>query len=87
MGLVGTTTVALAEDSDITMSLGMYDADVGGLVFAGPGKARASADALAGAVEVREGAALELTAVPLPAVTALVVRAGSTLRMPADWSS
>ena len=84
VGLVGTTTVALAEDSDITMSLGMYDADVGGLVFAGPGKARASADALAGAVEVREGAALELTAVPLPAVTALVVRAGSTLRMPAD---
>jgi autotransporter-associated beta strand protein len=62
----------------------MYDADAGGLVFAGPGKVRASADALAGAVEVREGAALELTAVPLPAVTALVVRAGSTLRIPAD---
>ena len=84
VGLVGTTTVALAEDSEFTMNLGLYDADAGGLVFAGPGKARASADALAGMVEVREGAALELTAVPLPAMTALVVRAGSTLRIPAD---
>ena len=83
-GLVGTTTVALAEDADLAMDLELYDADAGGLVFTGPGTAQARTRSLAGTVEVREGAALELAEVPMPAVTALVVRAGSTLRIPAE---
>ena len=83
-GLVGTTTVLLADGADLVLGLRLYDADAGGLVFAGAGTARASADTLAGAVEVREGATLELAATPLPAVTTLVVRAGSTLRIPSE---
>ena len=83
-GLVGTTTVALADGASLNMELALYDADAGGLVFAGPGTAHAAANALAGFVEVREGAALELAATPLPAVTMLVVRAGCTLRIPSE---
>ena len=83
-GLVGTTTVALATGSSIRMDLELHDADAGGLVFVGPGTVHAAADALAGFVEVREGAALELAATPLSAVTTLVVRAGSTLRIPSE---
>jgi hypothetical protein len=81
-GLVGTTTVALATGSSIRMELELHDVDAGGLVFTGPGTTHAAADALAGLVEVREGAALELAATPLSAVTTLVVRAGCTLRIP-----
>ena len=83
-GLVGTTTVVLAEGSSLRMELDLRDADNGGLVFAGPGTAHAAVNALAGFVEVREGAALELAATPLPAVTTLVVRAGCTLRIPSE---
>ena len=83
-GLVGTTTVALAEGSSLRMDLDVRDADAGGLVFAGPGTAHAAVNALAGFVEVRQGAALELAATPLPAVTMLVVRAGCTLRIPSE---
>ena len=83
-GLVGTTTVALATGSNIRMDLELHDVDAGGLVFTGPGTAHAAADALAGFVEVREGAALELAATPLSAVTTLVVRAGCTLRIPSE---
>ena len=84
VGLVGTTTVALATGSSIRMDLELHDVDAGGLVFTGPGTAHAAADALAGFVEVREGAALELAATPLSAVTTLVVRAGCTLRIPSE---
>ena len=66
------------------MDLPLYDADVGGIVLSGSGAAKASVRALAGTVEVRDGAALVLETVPLPAVTALVVRAGATLRVPSD---
>ncbi len=83
-GLVGTTTVALAEGASIRMDLELHDVDAGGLVFTGSGTAHAAADALAGFVEVREGAALELAATPLLAVTTLVVRAGCTLRIPSE---
>ncbi|MBR1587286.1 MAG: hypothetical protein IJ658_03070, partial [Kiritimatiellae bacterium] len=83
-GLVGTTTIELEEGAYLAMGLRLYDADAGGLVLAGGGRARASADALAGSVEVREGMVLELEDTPLPAVTALVARAGSTLRIPSD---
>ena len=84
VGLVGTTTVSLAAGARLALDLETYDADAGRLVFAGPGTACAAVDALAGTVEVRDGAVLELPEVPLPAVTALVVRAGSTLRIPAE---
>jgi len=83
-GLVGTTWVELAEDAELALDLPLYDADAGGIVFSGSGAAKASVRALAGTVEVRDGAALVLETVPLPAVTALVVRAGSTLRVPSD---
>ena len=84
VGLVGTTTISLAAGAQLIMDLQTYDSDAGQFVFAGPGMACADMDTLAGAVEVRDGAVLELPEVPLPAVTALVVRAGSTLRIPAD---
>ena len=83
-GLVGTTWVELAEDAELAMGLPLYNVDAGGIVFSGPGAANASVRALAGTVEVRDGAALVLETVPLPAVTALVVRAGATLRIPSD---
>ena len=84
VGLVGTTMVTLTADAHLDWELETYDADAGGIVFTGPGTARATADALAGVIEVRQGAVLELAETPLPAVTALVVRAGATLRIPAE---
>ena len=81
-GLVGTTCVELAENAELALDLPLYDADAGGIVFSGPGAAKASVRALAGTVDVRDGAALVLETVPLPAVTALVVHAGATLRIP-----
>ena len=83
-GLVGTTCVELAENAELALDLPLYDADAGGIVFSGPGAAKASVRALAGMVDVRDGAALVLETVPLPAVTGLVVRAGATLRIPSD---
>ena len=83
-GLVGTNTVVLGEGANLNIALKLYDADVGGLAFAGPGTAHAAANTLAGCVEVREGSVLELVETPLPAVTSLVVRAGCTLRIPSE---
>ena len=68
-GLVGTTWVELAEDAELAMDLPLYDADAGGIVFSGPGAANASVRALAGTVDVRDGAALVLETLPLPAVS------------------
>ena len=86
VGLVGTTTVDLSADAVLALAATLEDEEEGRLVFTGTGRAVAEhAACLAGSVEVRSGAVLELAELPL-AVTALVVRAGAVLRLPASAS-
>lgn len=85
--LVGTSTVRLATGAALDLALALADEGCGGLRLVGDGTVRAATGrVLAGRVEVADGAVLELLEVPLPAVTDLVVRAGATLRIPAEPS-
>lgn len=85
-GLVGTTTVEVEDGGVLEIASPLENMDAGRLLFTGTGRVVVRrADALAGDVEVRDGATLALGEIPLP-VTSLVVRAGATLRLPASAS-
>lgn len=84
VGLVGTTTVALASGAELVLDVACEDEENGALVATGPGVLRATRRvSLAGRVEVSREATLVLEEAPLVSVTDLVVRAGGTLRIPA----
>ena len=83
IGLVGTSTIVLDSAAELMLDVTCEDENAGRLVVMGAGSVRAvHAQALAGGVEVAEGATLILEEVPLNAVTDLVVRTGATVRIP-----
>ncbi len=86
IGLVGTTRVDVAAGGCLTLDAAFHDIEAGRMVFTGAGRVVARRrTALAGCVEVEDGVTFDLEETPL-AVTALVVRAGAVLRLPATAS-